>query len=148
MEDIRVLAHAQGHPLQAAVIEINAAQRFLLAQPHMQRWSRLHGVTLMPHTTSINKADPTFGVTGIADFFRQGAVRLPVGNPEGKLAVRPLVHELTTWPEGRTDDLVMSVWFAIRAVQMTYASPDTPAPRFERPSYIGHGRGLDSVYGG
>ena len=148
MEDIRVLAHSQGHPLQAAVIEINAAQRFLLAQPHMQRWSRLHGVTLMPHTTSINKADPTFGVTGIADFFRQGAVRLPVGNPEGKLAVRPLVHELTTWPEGRTDDLVMSVWFAIRAVQMTYASPDTPAPRFERPSYIGHGRGLDSVYGG
>lgn len=147
-EDIRVRAHAAGHPLRAMIVEVNAAQRFLLAQPHVRRWSTMHGIALYPHTTSINKADPIYGVTGIADFFRQGAIRLPVGGPEGRLAVRPLVHELTTWPEGRTDDLVMSVWFAIRAVQMTYASPDTPAPRFERPSFLGHGRDLASVYGG
>jgi hypothetical protein len=148
LEDIRVMADEARHPLQAAIIEVNAAQKFLLAQPHMQSWARAYDVSLMAHTTHINKADPEFGVTGIADFFRQGAIRLPFGNPEARLAVRPLTHELVTWPNGLTDDLVMSVWFAIRAVQMTYVDPNTPAPRFSRPSWLGKGRALADVYGG
>ena len=145
-EDIRVKAADSGHPLQVMIVEVNAAQKFLLAQPHVQRWSINHDITLMPHSTGINKADPEFGVTGIADFFRQGAIRLPYGDSHARLALRPLTHELVTWPEGKTDDLVMSTWFFIRAVQMTYADPTIPAPRFERPSWLGSGRSLDSVY--
>ncbi len=148
LEDIRVLADNGEHPIQSVIIEVNAAQKFLLAQPHLQRWAAQYDVDLMPHTTHINKADPKFGVTGISDFFRQGAIRLPSGDPAARLAVKPLVHELVTWPDGATDDLVMSVWFAIRAVQMTYVDPSTPAPRFPRPDWLGQGRSLAEAYGG
>jgi len=147
LEDIRGRSHNIGHPLSAAIIEINAAQRFLLAQPHVQRWSQDHQVELLPHSTTINKAHPEYGITGIADFFRQGAVRIPHGDNKARMAANQFIHELITWPEGKTDDLVMSAWFGLRAVQMTYADPDTPAPRFSRPSWLsGTGRGLHSVY--
>jgi hypothetical protein len=147
LEDIRTMADKNGHPLQSVIIEVNAAQKFLLAQPHLQRWGAQYDIELMAHTTHINKADPKFGVTGIADFFRQGAIRLPSGDPAARLAVKPLVHELITWPDGATDDLVMSVWFAIRAVQMTYVDPNIPAPRFDRPEWLGQGRSLAEAYG-
>lgn len=148
LEEIRMRANDAGHPLQSVVIEINAAQRFLLAQPHMQKWSIDHTIDLLPHSTTINKADPEYGVTGIADFFRQGAIRIPYGDTKARLSAAPYIHELITWPEGKTDDLVMSTWFGIRAVQMTYAAPDTPAPRFSRPSWLGTGRSVQEVYGG
>jgi len=149
LEDIRDRADSEGHPLSAVIVEINAAQRFLLAQPHVQRWSDIYTVDFLPHSTTINKADPQYGVTGTADFYRQGAVRIPFGDARARVSANQLRHELTTWPEGKTDDLVMSAWFGLRAVQMTYASPDTPAPRFDRPSWMKDSRrGLASVYGG
>lgn len=145
-EQIRLQSIAAGHPIQALILEVNAAQKFLLAQPHVQLWSERYAIQLMPHTTSINKADPVYGVTGTADFFRQGAISLPYGDVDARQIVAKLTRELGSWPEGDTDDLVMSVWFAIRAVQMAYADPETPAPKFERPSWIGKGRGLPSMY--
>lgn len=145
-EEIRMRSVALGHPLQALILEVNAAQKFLLAQPHVQLWSERFGVQLMPHTTTINKADPVYGVTGTADFFRQAAIRLPYGDVDSRLIVDKLIRELTNWPEGDTEDLVMSVWFAIRAVQMTYADPETPAPRFERPGWLHRERGLRGMY--
>jgi hypothetical protein len=148
LEDIRKRSTVEAHPLNAVIIEINAAQKWLMQAPHVQEWSRVHGITLIPHKTAANKADDTYGVKGISDFFRQGVIRLPHGDGEARLAVRPLVHELVTWPDGVTDDLVMSVWFAIRAAQLSYIDPKRPRPRFNRPSWLGRGRSLDEVYQG
>src|SRR3546814_3688606 len=101
----------------------------------------------MGHTTGLNKADPAFGVTSISDYFRQSAIRIPFAGRDTQRIIAPYVGELLSWPDGTTDDLVMSTWFVIRAVQLTYLDPNAPAPRFDRPSWLGTGRSLASVYG-
>lgn len=142
-EDIRIRSHQIGHPLQAVIIEINAAQKYLMQQPHVQRWARIHDIDLIPHLTShITKNSSELNVTSIADFFRQGKVRLPNGDLEGKQFGNIMTRELVTWPDGQTDDLVMSCWFALRAVQLTYIDPSKNAPKFSRPDYVRKQRGM------
>jgi hypothetical protein len=143
LEEIRVRSHQIGHPLAGVVVEINAAQKYLLSQPHMQRWALVHDITLIPHITSpMTKTTSEHNVTSISDFFRQGKVRLPYADIEARTFVNNLARELVTWPDGQTDDLVMSTWFAIRAVQFTYADPRLPVPKFERPEYLRRERGM------
>jgi hypothetical protein len=143
VEEIRVRSVRLGHPLDTVVIEINAAQKFLIAQPHVQEWSRIYGVTLLPHITSpFTKTTSEHNVTSIADFFRQGRVRLPYGDLEGRQATNNLKKELVQWPEGQTDDLVMMTWFALRATQLSYHDPDSAAPKFERPTFVRKQRGI------
>lgn len=143
LEDIRIKSHEVGHPLQAVVVEINAAQRFLLSQPHVQRWSQAHDIMLMPHTTTpFNKLTSEHNVTSIADYFRQGAIRLPYGDIEGKQFTTRFQRELVTWPDGMTDDLVMMCWFALRATVLSYADPEAEPPRMNRPEGLRTSRGM------
>ncbi len=144
LEDIYVSSVKAGHPVTHVVVEVNAAQRYLLTQPHVQRWQSTRGVTFIPHTTYANKADPKFGVTSIADYFRQGAVRLPWGSPATRLRMSDMVHELTRWPEARTDDIVMTTWFALKATTDNYTPARREAPRMARPHWVNTyaGRGL------
>lgn len=143
LEDIRQKSMELDHPLQAVVVEINAAQKFLLAQPHMQHWALINDIALLPHsTTPFNKLTSEHNVTSIGDFFRQGAIRLPYGDLEGKQFTIKFQRELVTWPDGMTDDLVMMCWFAIRATQLSYADPERPAPRMNRPNGLRTSRGM------
>lgn len=143
IEEIRVRAVDLGHPIEALIIEINAAQRYLMSQPHVQRWATAHDVSLMPHLTSnVTKNTAEMNLTSISDFFRQGLTRLPYGDEEAKHAVTLLRRELLTWPDGQTDDLVMTTWFALRAATLSYADTSKPPPKFERPSWVRRGRGM------
>lgn len=91
------------------IFEQNAAQRWLLQDPEMER---LRGkVMVLPHTTNRNKADPVLGTASLAVDFEFGRVRLPYGDTDAKAATQLLLDEAFTWPQGQTDDVLMALWF-------------------------------------
>lgn len=110
-----------GIPIQVVVVEINAAQRWLLQMPHVQQWSALTGVRFVGHSTNVNKADPKYGVESIGDYFRQGMVRLPNKGLVAREKVEELVHELLRYPDAETSDLVMMTWFHTLATRNHYS---------------------------
>lgn len=144
LEELRVHSVNIGAPITHVVVEYNAAQRYLVTQPHVHRWQSSHGVTIVPHQTSANKNDPTYGVTSIADYFRQGAIRIPLGDTNAREFAATYAHELTHWPDGRTDDTVMMTWFLLKSVQTAYTPRTYKPPTFDRPDFLGgyHSRGL------
>ena len=144
LEDTRVHSVNAGCPITHVVVEYNAAQRYLVTQPHVHRWQSAHGITIVPHQTHANKNDPTYGVTSIADYFRQGAIRIPLGDPAAREFAQTYASELTRWPNARTDDTVMMTWFLLKAMQTAYTPRSYKAPQFDRPDFIGgyHSRGL------
>lgn len=142
MVDLRARSITQGAPIDTVIVEVNAAQRWLLQQPHVQRWMQATGVRFVPHTTHTNKSDPKFGVESIGDFFRQGRVRIPHKDIAARKAAEPLVTELLAYPDGDTDDLVMSVWFHTLAVTNHAAPRQRHAYRLDRPEWISKSRGL------
>ena len=110
MDEWQDASRTLGFPIQAWIVEANAAQRFMLQYDHVRRWRSLHSVDIIPHTTSRNKSDPQFGVETLAPHWRYGRVRLP-GRGDGKVVSMRLIDEVTKYPHGRTDDCVMAEWF-------------------------------------
>ena len=142
MHTMRAESLRLGAPIRDVIVEVNAAQRWLLQQPHIQRWMQVTGVRFLPHTTSANKADPKFGVESVGDYFRQGRVRIPYGNIAAKRKAEPLIGELMAYPDGDTDDLVMSVWFHTLAVTHQYTPRQKRLYRMDRPGWVSGRRGL------
>lgn len=125
------------------IVETNAAQRWLLQQPHVQRWSQATGVFFIPHTTHINKQDPKYGLESIGDLFRQGRIRLPWGDIVSRRKTQELVNEATRYPESETTDLIMSTWFGKLAVENLYTPKQQAQYAQERPGWIrGARRGM------
>jgi hypothetical protein len=142
MVDLHKAAYAANAPLSHVVVEINAAQRWLLSQPHVQKWAQATGVTFVPHTTSVNKADPKYGVESIGDLFRQGRVRIPYESPTSRLKATDLIDELLRYPDGKTTDLVMSTWFHTLAVNNHFSPRNKGLYKMDRPEWVsGAGRG-------
>jgi len=133
--------HRQSNELQAPishiVVEVNAAQRWLLNQPHVQRWSAMTGVTFVPHTTSINKQDPKYGLESIGDLFRQGRIRMPWADIPARNRLTYLIDEATKYPEADTTDLIMSTWFSKLAVENLYTPRRSGLYQMDRPSWMG-----------
>lgn len=99
-----------GIPITHWVVEINAAQRFMLQYEHTRLWAQRSNVQIISHTTGRNKSDPELGVETIAPHFRFGRYRLPY-RADAAHFVQPLIMELTRYGHMRTDDLVMATWF-------------------------------------
>lgn len=119
-----------------AIFEVNAAQRWFLSQPIVQEWSLITGVKFVPHTTTTNKHDPKFGLESIGDLFRQGQIRLPWGDVLSRRKSKELITEGIQYPEGDTDDLLMSTWFGKLAVENYYQPSFRTARGFDRPSHV------------
>lgn len=111
MQEWQVRSVALGIPITAWIVEVNAAQRYLLTYDHIHRWQAEHRTRVVPHSTSLTKLDPDMGVWSIRDNFRYGRVRLPMKGADARLASLKLVGEVTTWPHGSQDDEVMASWF-------------------------------------
>lgn len=111
-EDWVAASKAQGVPITAMVMERNAAQRWAMQYEFFRTWSQTRGVTVLQHDTTNNKSDPEMGVWAtLPNAWRHNRVRLPGADAAARLGVQPLVQEVTTYPDGATDDLVMSSWF-------------------------------------
>lgn len=136
-------ARAQGVPITHVTVETNAAQKWLVNQPYVQRWMRDSGQVFLPHTTGRNKLDPGFGVESIADLFRQGRIRLPWGDIRSRSASSFIVEEVINYPDFDTTDLVMSTWFAKLTVERHYTPRRARTYAMERPGWlVGATRGL------
>ena len=133
-------ANNLGMPITHVIVEVNAAQRWLLSQPHVQRWIEQTGMVFVPHTTSVNKRDPKFGFESIGDLFRQGMIRLPYATPAARLQMGYLVQEAITYPDGDTDDTLMSTWFMKLAIENHYTPRQTGLYRMNRPSWLASAR--------
>lgn len=128
-------AEDMGYPVSHIVVEINAAQRFLLAHDFVRRWQALRQTTIIPHTTSRNKLDENFGLEAlIPPVMRSGSIRLPSMSNNWKTLA--LVQELETWTRDKKKgtDLAMALWFMLlHAPKLT--QPKLP-PRMWRPSFM------------
>ena len=127
-------------PISHVVVEVNAAQRWLLSQPHVQKWSAMTGVAFVPHTTSINKQDPKYGLESIGDLFRQGMIRIPWGDMSSRVRCQNLIDESTRYPDYDTTDLIMSTWFGKLAVENHYTPRREGLYTLNRPAWLGYGR--------
>ena len=114
MEELQTASVVAGHPIRVWVIEKNACQRHLFQYEHFHRWKRKWGyVEVIQHETQKNKLDPVFGVRArLPMAYKEGRKRLPRKRGVDTLNyVKQKVHELTTWPNGATQDTVMADWF-------------------------------------
>ena len=130
---VRALAHA---PITHVIVEVNAAQKWLLSQPHVQRYSQTTGLTFLPHMTGLNKRDPEFGFESLGEFFRQGKIRLPYQTPTSRLKSHYLIDEGLRHPDSDTTDLLMSAWFMLIAVANLYRPPANGMYTEPRPGYM------------
>lgn len=129
-------SRAIGLPITHWVVEINAAQRYLLQYDFVRDWVALNSVHLIPHTTGRNKTDPQLGVETIAPHWEFGRIRLPFKpGAGGEKMSQLLVDEVTTYPNGRTTDLVMAEWFAHFTVPQLYR-PKRVVVAQKRPSWL------------
>lgn len=112
LEDWWHMFKQAGVPLQHVIVEVNAAQRFMLQYDHFQRWTRLRKVSLFPHTTSRIKNDDDYGVQMLKQVWEFGRIRLPGRhNSEGRLHALRLVDEVLRYPNGTSNDCVMGQYF-------------------------------------
>lgn len=93
------------------IVEINTAQKWLLQYPFVNEWAIARGVTIVRHTTGVNRADPERGVEMLRPIYKKGQARIPYGGHEEKLFADQLKREACAWPEGSSTDLVMAHWF-------------------------------------
>lgn len=138
MEEWQQRSVKLGVPITHWVVEVNAAQRFMLQYRHVHDWIRQRGVSVVKHETGRNKSDPTMGIESIAPQYRFGRVRLPWAQRTGaRVATLKLVAEVTLWPEARTDDCVMAHWFLEWNVDRLRRSltPSDPEPQ-SRPAFV------------
>jgi hypothetical protein len=127
---------ALGIPITHIIVEVNAAQRWLLQQPHVQRWMEATGVRFLPHTTTINKQDPKYGLESIGDYFRQGKIRIPWRDIAARNRCQILIDEAVLYPDGDTTDVIMSTWFARLAIENHYVPRKFSGYHLQRPGWM------------
>lgn len=105
-----------------AVIEQNAAQRWLIDNDRMKA-EELNGFNCKGHETQAgNKIDPVMGVGSMQSMIRDGLLDIPYKTPSDRDIAAPFIDQLQLFPEGLTD-WVMALWFgdlALREGQRKY----------------------------
>lgn len=137
MEEWQNRSVEAGWKINDWIIEINAAQRFLLQYDHVRRWMSHHRVNIRPHETTLRKSDDELGVDMIRDWWRHGRIRLPGKGLSARTAALKLVEEVVNYGGSLTDDQAMACWFGIKALPDLSAGWDVKeVPRFGRPSWL------------
>lgn len=141
LEEYRQNYQRLGIRLSHVIVEVNAAQRFLLQYDHARRWQSAHGIAFVSHTTTMKKLDPELGVPGLLpSAYRFGRKRLPGGSDAARRKVKPLIDQLIRWPDTSVEDQVMADWFGeARLSHVISMSVEQPKPQW-RPSWLVGGR--------
>ena len=135
MEEWQNRSDRMGYPITHWIVEINAAQRFLLAHNFVRTWQALNETAVVPHTTSRNKLDEHMGVEALLPpLWRSGSVRLPTMRGNYKTMI--FVDEMCSWHRQKkhNTDTVMAHWFA--ELHMPDLTEPVAAPRMWRPSWL------------
>lgn len=123
----------KGLTTRFVVVEVNAAQRYLLQSRQAQQWSAQRHATFVPHTTTIKKNDPQYGVQALSPLFQFGQMRLP-GKGENP-HLQEFIGQLLAWPTLKYDDLLMSCYF-LEAAWQNVSVNFQKTPTFWRPSWM------------
>jgi hypothetical protein len=137
MEEWQERSKDLGRPITRWIVEINAAQRFLLAHEFVRRWIGKHRVDIVPHTTGRNKIDDNLGVEALLPpVYRAGLVRIPYGQGGDHWRVDEFIRELVQWSPDRKNgtDLVMAHWFA--ELHWPNIGPIRPPEKQWRPTWL------------
>jgi hypothetical protein len=135
MEDWQNRAMDMGYPISHWVVEVNAAQRFLLAHDFVRKWQSRHNVNVIAHTTSRNKIDENLGVEALLpQLFRSGAIRTPSMRENWKTLA--FIEEHSSWTRDKKNgtDLVMACWMAM--LHLPNLSPVQRPQKKWRPSWL------------
>jgi hypothetical protein len=125
-----------GMPITHLIVEINAAQRFLVQYKFFNNWLALRGVQLVNHSTHRNKSDPEYGVWTVRENWRLGRIRLPYApQGEGRLLSLKLIEEVTSYPNSNTTDLTMAHWFTEFQLPKLYREETAPSIQW-RPGWM------------
>lgn len=124
-----------GVPLTHVIVEVNAAQRYMLQYDFFHRWIRQRSVSILAHSTQRNKADADFGVQMLAPKWEHGQVRLP-GKGAGRISAMRLVDEVLRWPNSTTSDCVMAQWFLEHNLDKIYTPIEDTVIQKWRPSWL------------
>lgn len=136
MQDWQRRSVELGHPIQHWIVEVNAAQKFLLQYRWNEMWRAAWGVNITAHTTGINKLDPKMGVDIVRDWFKYGRIRLPFAGPAKFTSMR-LIDEVCRYRfdgSNGTDDQVMACWFLFANLPALSVPPSIDEYQ-ARPSY-------------
>lgn len=126
----------QKHPITHWIVEINAAQRYLLVHDFVRKWATMHNVKLVPHTTGTNKMDENLGIEALLpDLFRRGRLRLPTDRENWQVIA--FIKEHTSWTAGKKKDtdFVMANWFGAYHIPNLKSFDELPPDEW-RPSWI------------
>lgn len=127
---------AMGRPITHWIVEINAAQRFLLAHDYVRRWMAENQVTIIQHTTHrYNKDHAEYGIQSIIPpIWRHGRIRLP--DRAACWQVEAFIQEHLSWREGKRSgtDFVMAGWFP--ELHWPVIRPSKPLPRLHVPEWL------------
>jgi len=116
----RIANHTQRYRGSRQRVENNGTQEFLV------QFAREAVAYVESHCTGSNKADPTFGLEGIATEMHNGAIALPCEwvNDEGPLQfdadpeIQALVAEMLDYePRKHVGDRLMAFWMAWHAIR-------------------------------
>lgn len=135
MQEWQDRSHELGYPISHWIVEINAAQRFLLAHDFVRKWQAAERVNILPHTTGRNKLDEKLGVEALLPpLLRSGAIRFPT--MRGNWKTLAAVEELCSWHRDKKNgtDIVMSLWMGI--LNIPNLTKTKPPPRQWRPSWL------------
>jgi len=136
MPDWQERSAALGRPITHWLVEINAAQRFLLAHDYVRQWMSQNQVEILKHTTHrFNKSHEEYGIEAIIpQVWRHGRIRLP--DRTANWQTQAFIHEHLTWRPGKRSgtDLVMAAWFP--ELHWPAIRPSKPLPKLSVPDWV------------
>lgn len=141
LEDWWLTSAERAFPIRTLIVEINAAQRFLVQYDHFRRWRRDRSVNLVPHTTGRNKSDEDRGVWALQPEYRHGRVRFPGATPDARSAAHHLIDEATAYPDTDTDDQVMAQFFLLNNHDRVFPQRPKDPPKGRVPSWLNPSKG-------
>ena len=118
------------------IVEVNAAQRWLLQSRMAQQWSSQRGTAFVSHTTTVKKQDPELGVQALRGLFEFGKIRIP-GRGEHE-HLNEFLNQCYAWPHGKYNDLVMSAYF-LEAQWTNVCTPIRTTPTLWTPTFVRQG---------
>lgn len=122
LEDWWKVSLEAGVPFDVLIVEKNNAQRWIMQYPFFMEWVTQRGVALVPHETGRNKNDPERGVEMVGPVYKHGQLRLPYNGYEEQLFADAFEREATTWPNGRTSDMLVGHWFLTMRLDVLIAT--------------------------
>lgn len=105
-------AMTQRYRPQVCIFETNSA-KWLHEDP---AWNRVQamfpvGSVIGQNTTKWNKDDTALGIWSLAADFESGRISIPWKTPDDRGRMEALVDEVLAYPNGTSDDVLMSLWF-------------------------------------